>query len=74
MKQPDTNSPWRAAGLTTAIGLDLVVCLLSGYFLGNWLSDWTNGSYLWVIGGVISGIFIALLSIITIIKSYGELK
>jgi ATP synthase protein I len=50
MKEPDPkDNPWRAAALTTAIGIDLVVCLLAGYWLGEWLSHMFGG-LLWLPG------------------------
>jgi ATP synthase protein I len=73
MKQPNRNdNPWRAAALTTAIGIDLVVCLLAGYWLGSWLSQ-VFGVQLWLLGGFILGLAAGIISIYFMIKQYGGL-
>jgi ATP synthase protein I len=73
MKETDpTDNPWRAAALTTAIGIDLVVCLLAGYWLGEWLSHMFGGQ-LWLLGGFLLGLASAVGSIYLMIKQYGGL-
>jgi ATP synthase protein I len=73
MKKPDSkDNPWRAAALTSAIGIDLVVCLLAGYWFGQWLSDLLGGQ-LWVLGGFLLGLASAVGSIDLMIKQYGGL-
>jgi ATP synthase protein I len=73
MKQPNRNdNPWRAAALTTAIGIDLVVCLLAGYWFGEWLSQ-TLGGQLWLLGGFLLGLTAGIISIYFMIKQYGGL-
>jgi ATP synthase protein I len=73
MKRPDPkDNPWRAAALTSAIGIDLVVCLLAGYWFGEWLSH-TLGSQLWLLGGFLLGLVTGIISIYFMIKHYGGL-
>lgn len=73
MKEPDRkDNPWRAAALTTAIGIDLVVCLLAGYWFGEWLSHMFGGQ-LWLLGGFLLGLAFAVGSIYLMIKQYGGL-
>ncbi|MBE1447285.1 AtpZ/AtpI family protein [Paenibacillus sp. OAS669] len=73
MKQPNRNdNPWRAAALSSAIGIDLVVCLLAGYWFGDWLSH-TLGGQLWLLGGFLLGLVSAIISIYFMIKQYGGL-
>ncbi len=73
MKQPKSNdNPWRAFALTSAIGVDLVVCLLAGYWFGDWLSHLLGGQ-LWVLGGFLLGLTAAVCSIYLMIKRYGGL-
>jgi ATP synthase protein I len=73
MKEPDRkDNPWRAAALTTAIGIDLVVCLLAGYWFGEWLSHMFGGQ-LWLLGGFLLGLASAVGSIYLMIKQYGGL-
>lgn len=68
--KPDLN-PWKYAGLATALGSDLVVCILLGYFGGRFLSGYT-GQKGWLAGGVLAGLFIGLVSIVFIIKRFVE--
>jgi ATP synthase protein I len=73
MKEPDPkDNPWRAAALTSAIGIDLVVCLLAGYWFGEWLSHMFGGQ-LWLLGGFLLGLASAVGSIYLMIKQYGGL-
>ncbi|UJF33284.1 AtpZ/AtpI family protein [Paenibacillus hexagrammi] len=73
MNKPDPkDNPWRAAALTSAIGIDLVVCLLAGYWFGEWLSH-TLGGQFWLLGGFLLGLGAAVGSIYLMIKQYGGL-
>jgi len=73
MKDPNPkDNPWRAAALTSAIGVDLVVCLLAGYYFGDWLSHIWGGTF-WVLGGFLLGLAASIVSIYFMIKQYGGL-
>lgn len=73
MKQTDPkDNPWRAVALTSAIGIDLAVCLLAGYWFGDWLSQ-TLGGQMWVLGGFLLGLVSGVVSIYFMIKHYGGL-
>jgi uncharacterized protein YneF (UPF0154 family) len=61
----------RYAGLAGAIGMDLVVCILLGYFGGAWISDRT-GQRAWMAAGVLLGLFIGLAFIVLLIKRFLE--
>jgi ATP synthase protein I len=65
---PGDINPWKAAGLVGALGADLVVCILAGYFAGVYLSKWTGGGQGWVAGGVIVGLAVGIISIVFLIK------
>lgn len=65
---PRDLNPWKAAGLVSAIGADLVVCIVAGYFAGVYLSKWTGGGPMWVAGGVLAGLAVGILSIVFLIK------
>jgi predicted acyltransferase len=69
MKKPDPGSmnPWKAAGLVSAIGADLVVCILGGYFAGAYLTK-KSGHPAWVAAGVIIGLAIGIVSVVFMIK------
>jgi ATP synthase protein I len=64
------DNPWRAAALTSAIGIDLAVCLGAGYWLGGLLS---GGSMTWSILGLVIGLAVAVVSIYLMIKTTGGL-
>lgn len=68
---PDKFNPWKAAGLVSAIGADLVVCVAGGYFAGAYLGEKT-GRLVWVAAGVILGIIAGIFSIVMLIKRFLE--
>ncbi|RTE08986.1 AtpZ/AtpI family protein [Paenibacillus whitsoniae] len=74
MKRNNSNNdnPWRAVALTSAIGIDLVVCLAAGYFFGDWLSRMLGGQF-WLLGGFLLGLVTGIISIYFMIKRYGGL-
>lgn len=73
MKKPSTkDSPWRAISLVSVIGVDLVVCVLLGFYLGRYVSDLMNGQPLFIAAGVILGLATGVLSIIYILKQFTE--
>jgi len=72
MKSSNPNeNPWRMAGIMGALGMDMVLCLLAGYFGGSWLSERT-GQRAWMIGGVLAGLVVGLISIVLLIKRFLE--
>ncbi|MFC5451443.1 AtpZ/AtpI family protein [Paenibacillus aestuarii] len=71
-QDPKKDNPWRAAALTSAIGIDLVVCLLAGYWFGEWLSHILGGQ-LWLLAGFLLGLVTGIISIYFMIKQYGGL-
>lgn len=63
------NFPWRTAGLVSAMGMNVAVCLMGGYMLGNWLSGRFGGSPLaWKAGGLLAGLFVAAWSVVRIVQ------
>lgn len=70
MKDPNSNeNPWRAVALVSAIGIDLVVCMLGGYWFGAWLNG-RLGSPVWIVIGIMLGFIVGVASIIYILRSY----
>ncbi|MMZ69209.1 putative F0F1-ATPase subunit [compost metagenome] len=68
--KPDNNgNAWRAIGLVTALGTNLAVCTVGGYYLGSWLDRHWFGNGLGIGLGVLVGIVAGILGIITLIKS-----
>jgi F0F1-type ATP synthase assembly protein I len=73
VKQPESgNNPWRAISLVSLIGVDLVVCVLAGFFLGRYVSDLTGGFPLWIAVGVLLGLAVGIVSIVYILKQFTE--
>ncbi|WP_458121085.1 AtpZ/AtpI family protein [Paenibacillus sp. Z6-24] len=66
--KPPNSSPWKAISLVSAIGLDLAVCTLVGFWFGSWLDRLWNGSGLWIGIGVLIGLIAGIFGIIVIIK------
>jgi hypothetical protein len=55
--------------LVNLIGIDLVVCIFGGYYLGKFLSSYT-GSDLWIPLAVLLGTGLGIWSIIVILIRY----
>lgn len=63
------NFPWRAAGLVSAMGVNVAVCLFVGYWLGNRLSVFFGGSPLaWKAGGILCGLAVAIWSVVLMVQ------
>lgn len=74
MKKPNSSdNPWRAVALTSAIGIDLAVCLGAGYYVGDYFSQLMGGGVMWILGGFMLGLVAAIGSIYFMIKYYGGL-
>lgn len=63
-----SENPWRAAGWVSAIGVDLAVCILLGYFGGAYLARLTGGKEVWVIVGVLTGVVAGIAGAVVMIK------
>ncbi|MCR8645097.1 AtpZ/AtpI family protein [Paenibacillus sp. N1-5-1-14] len=69
MKPPHSDSnPWKAVGMVSALGIDLVVCMGLGYYLGKLMSDAAGGQPLWIVLGVVLGLIVGIVSIIVILR------
>ena len=64
-------SLWKYAGAAGAIGMNLVVSILLGYFGGSYISRQT-GHQGWVVGGVLAGLFVGLASIVLLVRRFLE--
>jgi hypothetical protein len=67
-EQNPKDNPWRAAALTTAVGVDLAVCLFGGYWIGGTLG---GNSLLWQLLGLGLGLVVAVVTIYFLIKKTG---
>ncbi|ALS26029.1 hypothetical protein ABEV74_07740 [Paenibacillus cisolokensis] len=65
MKQKGNgDNPWRAAALVGVMGLDIAICTVLGYYLGDWL----GGSRGWGAFGIVMGLAVGILSCIFLLK------
>ncbi|WP_202079639.1 AtpZ/AtpI family protein [Caldalkalibacillus salinus] len=70
-----TPPPWKAFSLVSIIGIDLAVCTLIGFWIGNRVDQWLDTGPLWLIVGVFAGLGAGVLSIIPVVKRYlGDLE
>jgi F0F1-type ATP synthase assembly protein I len=73
MKEPRSDdNQWRGFFLTSAVGADLVCCLIVGYFGGHFLGSKFGHSFAWMIGGVLVGLAVGIVSVILLLKSFSE--
>jgi ATP synthase protein I len=68
--QKSNDNPWRAVALVSAIGVDLIVCMLAGYWLGSLVSSWKGGQPIWLVVGVMLGFFVGVYSVVLILRKY----
>lgn len=61
------KNPWKYAGLASAIGMNLVICMMLGYFGGDAIAART-GHKGWTAAGLLLGLFVGLGSIVLMIK------
>jgi ATP synthase protein I len=66
------DNPWKMAGLMGALGTDMVLCLVLGYFGGSFISERMGGHKGWIIAGVMTGLVVGIVSIVLIIKRFME--
>jgi len=71
MKAPRSDdNPWRAIGLTSAIGADLVVCMGAGYWVGNEISRYAGGQRIWIVVGIMLGFVVGVLSVVFLLRKF----
>lgn len=63
----NTGNAFKAIGLVSAIGIDLTVCTLGGFYAGKWLDAKLGGSGIWTGVSVLVGLVVGALSIALVI-------
>ena len=66
------DNPWKAAGMVGVMGLDIAVCMLIGYWIGNFARERLGGSVGWIIGGLLFGLAAGILSVVILLKKMLE--
>lgn len=62
------DNPLYAVSVMGAIGVEIAIFILIGYWVGNIISD-STGSVGWIVGGVLTGLAVGIgLAILVVIK------
>jgi uncharacterized protein YneF (UPF0154 family) len=61
------SNPWRMVLLVNLLGIDFVICILAGFYLGSWLQQRT-GQVLWMVAGLLIGIAVGIWTVIILIQ------
>lgn len=73
MRHPSKDdNPWRAAGLVGLVGADIAICTVLGYVVGRYLAGRFGGGAGWVLGGVIVGLALGIVSVALLLGKFLE--
>jgi F0F1-type ATP synthase assembly protein I len=67
-----SNTTLRAVGIASAIGADLVLCMLLGYLLGTYLQEWLGGNPIWLVVGIMLGFIAGVMGLVWLLRYYME--
>jgi Putative F0F1-ATPase subunit (ATPase_gene1). len=67
MKTSRKDNPWVAAGLVGALGLNVAVCILIGYYAGRYAADTFGGGSGWLVGGILLGLAAGIFSAVMLV-------
>jgi predicted F0F1-ATPase subunit len=51
---------WRLVAVTSSLGWSLVLPIVAGAFLGNYLDEVTGSKYIWTVGLLFAGVALSL--------------
>lgn len=71
-KPNSKSSPWKAVGLVSAIGVELVFFVLLGFFFGRWINEKIGGSGIWIGLGVLLGLAAGAFGIVALVRKVLE--
>ncbi|WP_172256009.1 AtpZ/AtpI family protein [Saccharibacillus deserti] len=66
------SGPWKAIGLVSAIGFELVSFTLLGFFFGRWINEKADGSSLWIGLGVLAGLAGGAFGVVVLVRKVLE--
>lgn len=73
MSEPANHAKiWKAAGLVSAIGADIAVCTVLGFYGGRMLGGWLGNEAAWTAFGVLFGILLGFTTVFLIIRKVLE--
>ncbi|NGZ76160.1 AtpZ/AtpI family protein [Saccharibacillus alkalitolerans] len=72
MKPEGKSGPWKAVGLVSAIGVELVLFTLLGFFFGRWMNEKIGGSGLWIGLGVLIGLVVGGFGVVALVRKVLE--
>ncbi|GAA3412906.1 hypothetical protein GCM10020370_66970 [Paenibacillus hodogayensis] len=53
-----------------AVGVDLALCIVLGYYAGKWVSVQMDNQPIYIAIGALVGLFVGILSVILLIRYY----
>lgn len=71
-KKNRRDNPLFAAGLVGALGIQVTICILLGYWIGSYFDGRIGTGKGWTIGGILVGLAVGLLSAILLVKKVME--
>ncbi|WP_159885337.1 AtpZ/AtpI family protein [Paenibacillus puerhi] len=72
MKLDPNNQPWHAAALVGALGIEVAVCTVAGYLVGGWAGNYFGNEKAWLLGGLLTGLSLGIVTAILVIKKVLE--
>ena len=71
-KRPNQSSPslLKLALYFSGIGIMVALCIVVGYWLGNWITDQFEASAIWRGLGAIFGLIVGIINTILLVKRY----
>ncbi|MFC4777884.1 AtpZ/AtpI family protein [Paenibacillus sp. GCM10023252] len=71
-KKSNKDNPLIAAGLVGVMGISVVICIFLGYLIGSYAGDRLGGEKAWIVGGILVGLAVGILSAIMLVKKVLE--
>jgi len=66
----NTDNPWQMMGVVGTLGLEILVCIVGGVFLGRYLDEKFHTQPIWLAIGILGGLLIGLISALFTLKTF----